>query len=405
MTKIKFKVKQLIETNSPSNPDINIYYAWINFRDLPKNISLEVNPRKPKMNTSVARQIINAVISEEITEFDVNNRGIVITAKSLSQLSETDDDINIEIDFGSDLNAYGILDGGHTYTAIINYVENLPTAIDKFVRLEIIIGENIDVTSIADARNTSSSVSDIALFELDDKFGFVKKVIDSESYAHNVDYKDNDVEKSIPIAEILKLMFTFNTKRFPDDSSVPTVAYAAKASIFKDYQKNYINFSETNDNIYVKLAPFIPDFVELYELIEKDLPNKYQEYKSEEGKTARFGGIRGVATNNRTEKKYFTNYTKEEIDYQIPTGYIMPIFGAFRSLLVSDSNGNLSWSIDFRKAWEETGVRLTQNTFDTGTNPQLIGKNKPLWQSNYRIVDSYRKDQELIELRKRLSEK
>lgn len=391
MTKIKFKVQQLIKTNSPSNNTIDIYYAWVNLRDLPNNIPLEVNPRKPKMNTSVARQIITAVKSTDTLDFDINNRGIVITSKTLSN----DEENFIELDLNDDISTYGILDGGHTYTAIINNVSELPEAINKFVRLEILVGENIDVTSIADARNTSSSVSDIALFELDNKFGFIKEILDSQSYGAEIAYKDNDTEKSIGIIEILKLLFVYNIKRFPDDSSVPTSAYSAKASVFKDYRNEY----EANENIYKKLAPFIPSLVELYELIEMEMPRMYQAYKAEEGKTARFGAIRGVIS----DKTYLTSYTKKEISYLIPVGYIMPIFGAFRSLL-QKQNDILEWSSDLKQAWNDTGVRLVQNTFDTGTNPQLVGKNKTLWQSNYRIVDSYRKDKELEALKKKLSE-
>lgn len=395
MTKIKFKVQQLIQTTSPSNDTIDIYYAWVNFRDLPNNIPLEVNPRKPKMNTSVARQIISAVKSTDTLDFDINNRGIVITSKTLSNDVSKDKENFIELDLNDDVSTYGILDGGHTYTAIINNVSELPEAINKFVRLEILVGENIDVTSIADARNTSTSVSDIALFELDNKFEFIKEILDHQSYGTEIAYKDNDTEKSIGIIEILKLLFVYNIKKFPNDSSVPTSAYSAKASVFKDYRNEY----ETNENIYKKLAPSIPLLVELYELIEMEMPSKYQAYKAEEGKTARFGAIRGVFS----DKTYFTSYTKKEINYLIPVGYIMPIFGAFRSLL-QNQNGTLKWSSDLKQAWNDTGVRLVQNTFDTGTNPQLVGKNKTLWQSNYRIVDSYRKDKELEALKKKLSE-
>ncbi|MFI3888266.1 abortive phage infection protein, partial [Streptococcus parauberis] len=56
-----FKAKTIRTITSPSDPTITTYMVLVNFRDLPSNISLEVNPRKPKMNTSVAKQLISAV--------------------------------------------------------------------------------------------------------------------------------------------------------------------------------------------------------------------------------------------------------------------------------------------------------------------------------------------------------
>lgn len=378
----KFKVKTVRTVTSPSNPEVTTYYAWTEFQDLPEGISLEVNPRKPKMNTSVAKQLITAVKSSD-TDFDLNNRGIVITANKFK--FHTNDSM-AELDLGDDPKKFGILDGGHTYQAIIenrNYLND----IKKYVKLEILVGQNLDVSAIADARNTSAQVSDIALFELDDKFDFIKEVIKHEVYADDVAYKDND-NKRIPIIELLKLMFAFNIKRYPDDGSAPVAAYSGKASVFKDYKKAFVDKEEKEEpNIYEQLALQLPKLVELYEKIQTELPEKYQEFKQEEGKTGRFGSLRGV----ENEGNYSTLYTQKTIPYEISIGFILPIFGAFRALL-KEKDGVLKWNFDPIEIWEKAGLRLVQNTFDTDTNPQQVGKSKTLWQSNYRIVDSIQKD-------------
>ena len=59
--KTTFKAKAIRTITSPSDPKITTYMVLVNFRDLPSDMSLEVNPRKPKMNTSVAKQLISAV--------------------------------------------------------------------------------------------------------------------------------------------------------------------------------------------------------------------------------------------------------------------------------------------------------------------------------------------------------
>lgn len=376
--KSRFKVESVRTIKSPSDPDIRTYFAWVNFKDLPDDFSLEVNPRKPKMTTSVAKQLIKAVKDPD-SSFDINNRGIVMTAKSVVFNNSTG---MLTVDFDDDVHRYGLLDGGHTYTAIVENREYVPNDIDKFVRLEIVVGDNLDVSALADARNTSIQVSDISLFELDNKFGFIKDAIQNEPYADKVAYKDND-NKPIPIANILKLMFAFNIKRYPDDSQVPISSYSGKAAVFKDYKNEYDN----NPNIYKQLAKEIPILVRLYETIQKEMSDKYNQFKEEDGKKSKFGAVRGV--DNKGNLK--TDFTGESIKYDISSGFLMPIFGAFRALL-SMGKKDVQWAADPVEVWEKVGTRLVQNTFDTDTNPQQIGKSKTLWQSNYRIVDGARKD-------------
>ena len=377
-SKFNFKAFAVRTINSPSQEGVTTYFAYINFRALPSDLPMEVNPRKPKMTTAVAKSLINAVKSPD-TDFDINNRGIVIVAK---QFKFTPNQSLVTLDLGDDPQNYGILDGGHTYKAIIDNRDQVNSDLDKFVKLEIIVGEQLTVSRIADARNTSAQVSDIALFELDDKFDLIKDSLLNEQYASDIAYKDNE-NKRIPIAELLRLMFTFNIKRFPDDSNAPVSAYSGKQAVFKDYQKEF----GTDSNIYKKLSPFLPDLVDLYELIQKELPNKYQEYKNSEGKNAAFGKIRGVEGSG----SYLTDFTQQSINYNISTGFLMPIFGAFRALL-RETDGKINWEFNPKEVWNIAGTRLVQNTFDTDTNPQQVGKSKTLWQANYRIVDSVRKD-------------
>lgn len=379
MTTKNFKAHSVRTITSPSNSEITTYYVWVEFNDLPSDFSLEVNPRKPKMTTSVAKQLIAAVVSPEIVEFDINNRGIVVTAKSFKFNTSSS---TVTLDLDNDEKSYGILDGGHTYTAIIQNRHNVPENLKKFVRLEIVVGEDLDITALADARNTSAQVSDIALFELDDKFDVVKESIKNEAYADKVAYKDND-NKEIPIGDLLKLMFMFNIERYPDDSSAPVPAYSAKASVFRDYKKQL----DSGNSVYEPLSEHLPLLVELYEKIQRELPDKYHEFKEEEGTKGKFGAVRGVGKAGN----YRTDFNGNTIAYPIPSGFLLPIFGAFRALLKNKA-GKLKWEFDPLEMWDRAGLRLVQNTFDTDTNPQQAGKNKTLWQANYRIVDSLRKD-------------
>ena len=387
MSNLKFKVNALRTMASPykrSEKDESsfetIYYLLVNMKDLPDNIPLDVNPRVPKMATNVAKRLINAVVEPE-TDFYINNRGIVISAKSLS-FNSAESEVTIDIGDMEDENdrySYGILDGGHTYTAIMQNRDKIPEDIEKYVRVEVITNV-LNITRLSDARNTSVQVSDIALFNLEDSFEDVREAIKDEVYASHVAYKDNE-NKPINISELLRLMYAFDIVKYPDDVMAPIQSYSGKAQVFKRYKDAYAT------PFYKSLTKHLPKLVQLYDLIEKELPEKYVEYKKNLGVSQpHFGAVKGVEIVDKGVKTEFLN---ESTNYAISSGYIYPIFGAFRALLQFDEEeGEVSWMFDPITIWNQIGTSIAQNTFESSNNPQLAGKDKQLWLSNYRIVET-----------------
>jgi hypothetical protein len=383
--KMTFKVQSVRTLSSPyktkdGNETETIHYVLVNMKDLPSDLPLDVNPREPKMTTAVAKTLKNAVVEPE-TDFYINNRGIVIAAKSFAFDTANS---NVTIDLGdqnddNDKYLYGILDGGHTYRAIIEKRDEIPNNIEKYVRVEIITNV-ANITRLSDARNTSVQVSDIALFNLDDKFENIQNAIKDCKYASRIAYKDNE-KNDIHISELLKLVFAFDIEKFPDDSNAPIQSYSGKAQVFKRYKESY------NTDFSKALIKELPKLTELYDKIECDIPEAYNRYKKEQGTSnPRFGGVRGIDINNN---KRTSLYLQNKMDYIISSGYIYPIFGAFRSLLKYDeSTKSIKWLFDPIDIWEEVGKTLVQNTFESSNNPQLAGKDKQLWLSNYRIVET-----------------
>lgn len=387
MANLKFKVEALRTLASPyrkgdkdESTFETIYYLLVDMKELPADIPLDVNPREPKMTTNVARSLLAAVVEPE-TDFYINNRGIVIAAKALT-FNSADSEVTIDIGNQDDENdkfLYGILDGGHTYTAIMKKRGEIPEDLRKFVRIEVITNV-LNITRLSDARNTSVQVSDMALFNLDDNFDDIKTAIADQVYADLIAYKDNE-NKPIHVSELLRLMYAFDIDKYPDDNAAPVQSYSGKAQVFKRYKQAF----ETP--FYKSLTKQLPTLVELYDIIEHELPEKYKEYKKAQGVAKpRFGGVRGIESlDNPTKTEFLATSTK----YSVSSGYIYPIFGAFRSLLRFDeAERTVSWLFDPIDIWNEVGTSIVQNTFETYTNPQLAGKDKQLWLSNYRIVET-----------------
>lgn len=382
-----FPIEALRTVKSPSDPTVNTYFAWVNMRDLPTDIPTKVNPREVNMRTTTAKKLLEAVSGTD-PYFDIHNRGMVLLAHTVKF-----DAANslLTIDFDLDDNRYGVLDGGHTYEAIKERKDLIPEDMNKYVKLEIFVGADLDVAALSDARNTSVQVSDVALFNLESRFDYIKESIAEEPYGKDIAYKDNESER-IPIIDLLRLMYVFNISRFPDDSSVPIASYSGKANVFKDYKDEWEKHSikegkkekPTEDNIYKKLLPLVPTLVNLYETIELEMDQKYKEYKAQNGSGAKFGSLRGI---ERTSKDR-TEFLQKEKKYNISSGFIMPIYGAFRALLCVEDSGNIAWEFDPLEIWEKIGDSLVQTVFDTDTNPQSVGKSKTLWQATYRIVEN-----------------
>lgn len=387
MANLKFKVEALRSLASPyrkgdkdESTYETIYYLLVDMRELPADIPLDVNPREPKMTTNVAHSLLSAVVEPE-TDFYINNRGIVIAAKALT-FNSTDSEVTIDIGNQNDENdrfLYGILDGGHTYTAIMQKRGDIPEDLRKFVRIEVITNVQ-NISRLSDARNTSIQVSDMALFNLDDNFSDIKAAIDGQVYADQIAYKDNE-NKPIHVSDLLRLMYAFDIDKYPDDNTAPVQSYSGKAQVFKRYKQAF----ETP--FYKSLTKHLPTLVKLYDTIEHELPEKYKEYKKMQGvANPRFGGVRGIEPSETPSK---TEFLSTPTKYSVSSGYIYPIFGAFRSLLKVDETGNaVSWLFDPIDIWDEVGMSIVQNTFETYTNPQLAGKDKQLWLSNYRIVET-----------------
>lgn len=388
--KLHFKIHSLRTQASPYNRTDDgdssfetIYYLLVNMRDLPEQIPLDVNPRVPKMTTNPAKNLVEAVKEPE-TDFYINNRGIAISAKSLSFDTKL---CMVTIDLGdqdneNDKYQYGILDGGHTYKAIMDNRDEIADGIEKYVRVEVITNVQ-NITRLSDARNTSVQVSDIALFNLDDKFEDVKAAIKDQPFANRIAYKDNE-EKEIQVSELLRLMYAFDIESYPDETSAPVQSFSGKAQVFKKYKASY------STPFYRSLTKQIPKLACLFDLIEREIPKKYTEYKEAMGITnSKFGKVRGIELIQKSSSNNTSFYFKKPIQYRISTGYIYPIFGAFRCLLQYDAQTEqVSWLFDPLEIWKDIGTSLVQNTFESSNNPQLVGKDKRLWRENYRTVET-----------------
>lgn len=233
------------------------------------------------------------------------------------------------------------------------------------------IGDEEAPSAMMEEKDGPAEASDTASLEVDDHTDIVEPTLTIQSHSDLLGAKEYDNSGQLPATEKYRLMYTFDLDRFPDDSAVPTAVYSELDQQLDEDDEGWVS------------ANILPDLVQLYELIQREIPDKYQEYMKDAGKGVSFHRIHGVVKSVEAR----TAYTDQPMDYDIPTGFIWPIFSAFRALLTK-RDGEVRWMFDPVEIWQEVGVTLVQNTFDTSTNPDITGKSRLLWQSNYRIVET-----------------
>lgn len=389
--KFNFQYQNQTKLRSPySDDDREVYHLWVNVNELPSGFPTEVNPRDVKTNTKVYKKIKEG-LHDSAESFFVNNRGMLISAKSI-KINKIKSEVELDLGEENEKDYYGVLDGGHSYHAVIHERKNLPSDIKQFVHLEVMTNVK-EIDELSAARNTSVQVSDKAIAELAEKFSFVKENIKNEPYSGKIAYRENE-DKPLDTVDLVRLLFAFNIEKYgPNSNGQPIQAYSGKAQVLKDYLKAYDN-EKNKDNIYRKIAPLLPKITELYDKIELEMKDAYRDSDF----NRKFGKVKGI---EMKEGKGRTKFYQEKMDYHITQGFIFPILSAFRALL-TEKNNEIVWEVEPLLVWKNIRGKLVNNTIEMsrqlGNNPQSTGKSNALWTQNYDAVSKAKLEIQLKQL-------
>lgn len=383
MQELQFKVQTYRKLPNPfsiyknSRMKEEIHEILVNVKDLPEGINLKTNPRVQNMNTKTVQKIKEGLMTDN-RAFHLLNRGIVLSASEVKQ-----DTVNgiLLVNF-RDLEVHGNIDGGHTYKVILENRSKMNH--DQFVKVEILTGIEDIFEDVAAARNTSVQVKDSSIAELKKKFEFIKVAIETEPYANNIAYKDNE-DKDIDIKEIISILTMFNIENYPGRDLMPTKAFNSQQSCVNDFIKIYDNnltqHTNQSKNPYFKMTSIIKDIFELHDEIEKNMDKFYRLYF---GTGTKFGRTKGIVVANTNTKFYSI-----PIEYRIPKAFIYPILGSFRAL-IKEENGIYLWKADPFRHLNELGKDLVGETIERsrtlGNNPVSVGKDAGHWKQLYQNV-------------------
>jgi hypothetical protein len=278
---------------------------------------------------------------------------------------------------------HGNVDGGHTYRIVCDRIgENL----DQYVPFEVMTGVEDIIESLAEARNTSVQVDQKSLAELAKHFDPIKEALEGMPFFKRIAFKQNQVTqdeetgknfKMIDAREIVAIINMFDNLRYPQGVN-PTQAYSSKAMMLNHYLDN--------PEAYRRYVNVIPDIFDLYDAVEVDFADAYNETGGRYGRK-KYSGYKDGRVIDKSK------FGQRELIYKVPDGFIYPTIAAFRCILEYDeTSGKAFWKNDIEpiKVWDicknELVSQIMRFAADLGDNPNSVGKNPNVWHLAYMTV-------------------
>lgn len=361
---------------STHDPKVKTQYAYVALADVPADLPLSPNPRVPKPNDVIRR--VKTSLESNDGVFHILNRGITISARSAEYDNQTGI-LTVDIPDGEE--AYGILDGGHTYDVVRDLCGEPAKADQQHVKLEILTGVESILPQIASARNFSRQVKELSLANYSKKLEWLKRAMGP--VAENVRWREND-DEPFDVMEYIQALAAFDVKRYGDHNHP-----------LESYKNSGKCLDIASDGGLTYLAPVVPTVVKLYDTIRFEWWHKYK-VPDDTGKGGRPGRLKEVQERKRGVSRLLQFPSLPEADaasalYHVEKGLVIPLLASFRTLLDYDESTNeFKWKADPFTFWNENGTALVRKVMEAsdqrGSNPQVVGRDKTVYEALYESV-------------------
>ena len=360
------------------------YYCVVPVASIPGDWEhwLEVNARD-STNKGKVPNAIRQTLLDNPEWFAEYNRGLTVIADSVSWDNQTKE---LTISF-VDRDQHGVADGGHTLNTILSQRADDPDDVQAgFCNMEIFTGLSAtDIPGVVEARNTSKQVASKSLLNLDHRFDELKEAIGSKKECL-ISWKENE-DGELDVREFIGMLTALDADSY-SGSNHPVVAYSGKESCLKRFA------SVEHAVSYQKLLSIAPDLLDMWDDIQFYLPEQYNQKGPEPGVSGKFGRLTGVKTLAAKKKKRLP-FIDKETGYEIPTGYLYPIFAGFRAFLV-DKDGSWTWGkgLNPRELIKEgvtadIFIASVRDSISEYHNANRTGKSNAVWNQAYLMARNF----------------
>lgn len=348
---------------------------------------MAVNPRVPNRTkrgvlTGPVSQGILKTLRELPDEMALKNQGLYILADNVSFKGGK---LRFTL---SDKGKHGLVNGGHTYAAIMEAregatEEELAQLGEAYVKLNIMSGIPVDfVAELAEGLNRSRQVDDPSLMNLQGEFDAIRRVLKDTPAAQHIAYHQGD-RGEVYISEILVYLALFDVDRFTERRQ-PSGLYNRQALGLKYFQEDVKN---KHKSIRQRIQ-LLPDILWLVDAVRLAVPEAARKGGFQFGR-AKVGGD-GRA---KLQKEIVLPFTEQTTTYRVPAGWVYPIVSAFRANLGQDKDGRLDWRVPLRQLLpdviEDLAAVCAAEHRSAGDRPELVGKRDSAYSQCYTRVQLY----------------
>jgi hypothetical protein len=371
--------------------------CFVNVTDRPEELDnfMEVNPRVPSrtqkgvLSGPVVKGITETLI-EDPEDMAIKNQGIYLLVQEATFAKSPGGAGQLAITL-ADPSRHGIVNGGHTYAAIRDAIENadeqeLQNIARANVRLHILQGiEESKVAEIAEGLNRSKQVDDPSLANLQGHFDRIREVMNGKPGASSIAYHQGG-DGDVYIAEIIVFLEMFNRERF-DRKKHPHYLYSRTKSALEFYQKDF----ESNPSPLDLLVPRLPEILQLSDMIRRETPTAASRVDFKFGLMKTGKTRAGAKTNKRNVPLLFLNST---MSHRVPNGWLYPMLAAFRANVKWDlQHGVFEWKVPLEKLVHSViddlvGICVTEHR-DNNLPPDKVGKRESTYVQCYDKIQLY----------------
>lgn len=328
--------------------------CFVKVTDLPPELAdyMSVNPRTPKRNAkdALTGDVVNGILATLRGAGDqmaIKNLGVYLLAEDTEFSKQSGGRGVLKVTL-TDPTLHGVVNGGHTYMAIREAVENTDSEaeleqVDRaYVRLHIMQGIPRDaVTDIADGLNRNKPVDLASLFNLDGAFEQIKSVMRGHIGENKIAYKQGEEgpQKPVYVTEILTYMQLFNAVRY-SRTKHPNALYRNKSIMLRDFKDDYKDGAE--DSPIQMIVPRLPEILKLADDIRFHTPANALAL----GFT--YGNAKVDKNGKPTKLKdpIQLNFSNHKVEYRTSNGWVIPMLAAFRANVNWDTkSGEMRWII------------------------------------------------------------
>jgi hypothetical protein len=367
------------------SPEAKIGTCFVRVTDLPAELAefMSVNPRVPKRTTKnllsgpVPKAILET-LRENPADMALKNAGIYLLVDSTEHFREKGGKGLLKVSL-CDPERHGIVNGGHTFAAILEAretadPEELQAVSQAFVRLHLMQGIASEmVAEIAEGLNRSKQVQEPSLENLRGHYETIKEVMRDKPGHDDIAYNEGE-DKDVYVAEILAYIEMFNLSRYPEDEH-PYGLYAHQARAVREASQDF----EENPRAMELIIKHLAEILVLGDIIRRDAPIVAKDkvdfqigrMKLGEGKKGRVASQK----NGDTQLHFLGTTTR----YRLPNGWLYPMISAFRANVRWDLNkGLFEWRVPNDELLKECLPQMVAVCVNEHRNnnqkPEWVGK-------------------------------